>query len=493
MCVAALRVLNRADFFTLSRGRLVTDLEQPPRIAPKGDPAGELTLRFEDGTLIVDGLDDGAIDSPRLLFDDRIRRYRAPAFEYRAVLGELVRARYAVTDEARGYAELPLEISTRYTPYEHQQGAIDAWVDAGKRGVVILPTGAGKTYVAQLAIEEVGRSALVLVPTIDLLNQWSGILQRAFDQEIGLLGGGYHELRDITVSTYDSAAIHMDRVGAKFGLIIFDEVHHLPGEMYRQAAASCIAPFRLGLTATFERADGKESLLTDVVGPVAFRRSIKDLAGDILADYEVRTLEIEMTEDDFVTYTEARELYRSFCKVNSIRMGSVNGWKRFLAETSRSQEGRRAFEAYQSQKRLALVHQAKLDRLYELLEEHHDDRVIIFTNDNASVYEISRRMLCPAITHQTPIKERKEILARFNEGTYKTVATSKVLNEGVDVPEARVAMILSGSGSVREHVQRLGRILRRAADKKALLYELVTQNSVETYVSQRRREHDAYQ
>ena len=134
-----------------------------------------------------------------------------------------------------------------------------------------------------------------------------------------------------------------------------------------------------------------------------------------------------------------------------------------------------------------------LSTLYELLEEHHDDRVLIFTNDNDSVYQISREVLCPTITHQTPVKERKEILARFNEGAYKTIATSKVLNEGVDVPEARVAVVLSGSGSVREHVQRLGRILRRAPDKKALLYELVTDNSVETYVSQRRREHDAYQ
>ncbi|MEM1348220.1 MAG: helicase-related protein, partial [Myxococcota bacterium] len=98
-----------------------------------------------------------------------------------------------------------------------------------------------------------------------------------------------------------------------------------------------------------------------------------------------------------------------------------------------------------------------------------------------------------SITHQTPVKERKEILERFNAGRYKTIVTSKVLNEGVDVPEANVAMILSGSGSVREHVQRLGRILRRAPGKRATLYELVTENSVETFVSQRRREHDAYQ
>ena len=285
----------------------------------------------------------------------------------------------------------------------------------------------------------------------------------------------------------------MDRLGARFGLLVFDEVHHLPGELYQTIAQSSLAPYRLGLTATYERADGKHSVLDDLVGPVLFRRSIKELSGDILADYEVRTLSIEMSEDDDQAYTDARAEYREFVRIRGIRMGGVNGWKRFLAETSKSKEGRAAFKAYRLQKQLALVHEKKLEKLYEILEEHHDDRVLIFTNDNDSVYRISKRVLCPTITHQTPIKERKEILARFNEGTYKTIATSKVLNEGVDVPEARVAIVLSGSGSVREHVQRLGRILRRAPDKKALLYELVTDNSVETYVSQRRREHDAYQ
>ncbi|MFU8805805.1 MAG: helicase-related protein, partial [Bradymonadaceae bacterium] len=117
---------------------------------------------------------------------------------------------------------------------------------------------------------------------------------------------------------------------------------------------------------------------------------------------------------------------------------------------------------------------------------------LIFTNDNATVYRISERMLCPCITHETKLKERREILARFNEGVYRTVVTSKVLNEGVDVPMASVAIVLAGSGSVREHVQRLGRILRRGEGKKAILYELVTADSVETYVSRRRREHDAY-
>ncbi len=117
---------------------------------------------------------------------------------------------------------------------------------------------------------------------------------------------------------------------------------------------------------------------------------------------------------------------------------------------------------------------------------------MIFTHDNATVYTISRRFLVPVITHQTKSKERREILARFNSGAFPIVATSRVLNEGVNVPEANVAVVLSGTGSVREHVQRLGRILRKSGDKEALLYEVVTRGTVEEFTSVRRRKHSAY-
>jgi superfamily II DNA or RNA helicase len=454
----------------------------------------DIELRFEEGTLVVIGPDAHAPIPEPLVYDPRVARWRAPAHAYRALLTILIRAGYKVEDNARGYEELAqAAIIDPPDPYPHQRDAIEAWVAAGRRGVVVLPTGAGKTYVAQLAIQHVQRTALVIVPTIDLLHQWSTVLQRAFGQEIGLIGGGYHELRPITVSTYDSACIHMDRLGHRFGLLIFDEVHHLPGELYRQAALSSIAPFRLGLTATYERADGKHTVLDELVGPVTFQRSIKELAGDVLATYEVRTVSVQMTQKDLESYNKHREIYRTFLRSHNISMSSPSGWQRFLAATSKSPYGREALDAYHQQKQLALVHQNKLDKIDEILNENKDARIIIFTNDNASVYEISHRYLCPTITHQTPVKERKEVLARFNEGVYSMIVTSKVLNEGVDVPEANVAIILSGSGSIREHVQRLGRILRRREGKQAKLYELVTENTVETYVSQRRREHDAYQ
>ncbi|MCA9560033.1 MAG: ATP-dependent helicase, partial [Myxococcales bacterium] len=119
-------------------------------------------------------------------------------------------------------------------------------------------------------------------------------------------------------------------------------------------------------------------------------------------------------------------------------------------------------------------------------------RSIVFTQNNSTAYEVSRRFLVPVITHQTKPSERSALLEGFADGTFGALATSKVLNEGVDVPDANVAIVISGSGSVREHVQRLGRILRKAGDKQAVLYELVAAGTAETFTSERRREHDAY-
>src|SRR5690606_12637116 len=124
----------------------------------------------------------------------------------------------------------------------------------------------------------------------------------------------------------------------------------------------------------------------------------------------------------------------------------------------------------------------------ELLAQHAADRMLVFTFDNATAYRVSRRFLVPAITHQTKVTERSEILDGLRTGVYAAVVTSKVLNEGVDVPSANVAAILGGSGSVREHVQRLGRILRRGEGKRATLYEVISARTAEAGTSERRRD-----
>jgi superfamily II DNA or RNA helicase len=133
-----------------------------------------------------------------------------------------------------------------------------------------------------------------------------------------------------------------------------------------------------------------------------------------------------------------------------------------------------------------------MDALWRILARHAKDRVLVFTEDNETVYRISRRFLLPALTHKTRPQERKELLDAFSAGTLRVLVTAKVLNEGVDVPEANVGVVLSGSGSVREHVQRLGRILRKREGKAATLYEVVSDVAAEAGISERRRQHEAY-
>jgi len=458
-------------------------------------------LEFDRGTLLLrtepprpgGGAERGpALALPGFTHDPRIGAWRAPALRYRDAVTALHRTGIEFEDGARGYRELELRSRLERTPYPHQSEAVEAWWTGGRRGVVVLPTGAGKTFVAQLLIERAGRSALVVTPTLDLMQQWYGALGTAFDAEIGLVGGGYYDLRPLTVTTYDSAWLHMERFGDRFGLLVFDECHHLPGPSYAFAAEAAIAPFRLGLTATPEREDGGDARYAELIGPVVYRREIGDLAGRYLADYDTERLTVRLSPAEREEYRSERAVYRAFVARHDIRFGSPAGWGRFLMLTSRSEEGRRAFLAYRRQKTIAEASEAKLRLLGRLLERHRRDRALVFTADNDTVYRISRRFLIPAITHQTRVKERHRTLQRFNAGDYPFLVTSKVLNEGVDIPAASVGVVLSGSGSVREHVQRLGRILRRGEGKRAVLYEVVAEGTAEELTSERRRRHSAW-
>ena len=452
------------------------------------------TLQFRGGTIEVTGLPPGAPAPPGCLWDARTACFRAPASAYAAVRRAFGRGEDTVEDRARGYGELADGARVHREPRPYQAEALAAWRARQGRGVVVLPTGAGKTWVACLAIDDKRRSTLVIAPTLDLVRQWYDVLRTTFGVPVGLIGGGEYDVRSLTVSTYDSAHIHMEHLGNRFGLVVFDECHHLPGPAYALAARACVAPFRLGLTATPERADGRHSEFDELVGPIVYRKDIVDLSaeGGYLAPYDTVRLTVELGPEDRRAHDEARGIYRDFLARNGIRMSSPSGWSDFVIRSARSDDGRRAMAAYRRQRDIAFAAPAKLDYVALLLDRHRDDRTLLFTQDNATAYEISRRFLVPIITHETRVRERSEILAGLADGGYGAVVTSKVLNEGVDIPDAAIAIVVSGSASVREHVQRLGRVLRARAGKRALLYELVTASTTETFTSARRRDHSAY-
>jgi superfamily II DNA or RNA helicase len=445
-----------------------------------------LVLSFDSGTLLLEGAGPAAEVPAAFRWDERVGRWRAPASSYRQVVSYLTRRRVTFEDRARAYHQFdfPTKFLVEPRPYQHE--AIREWKAAQGCGVVILPTGAGKSLVAQMAVEQVKRSTLVVVPTLDLMNQWYDLLLSCFEAEVGLIGGGFYEVGALTVTTYASAFRFMERLGGSFGLVIFDECHHLPSGSHRYAADMCIAPYRLGLTATPERADGADLLLEQLIGPTVYRREAREFAGEYLSDYTVERVSVRLTAEERFRYESEREIFRRFLSEKGIGLGSLRGWQMFVGASARSSEGRRAMMAYRESKRIALGTDAKLRVLGELLLRHRREKVLVFTAENEMVYRISRRFLIPAITHETNVKERRAWLEAFNRGDVLALVTSKVLNEGVNIPDASVAVVLSGSGSSREHVQRLGRILRKLPGKEATLYEVVTEDTTEEQISRRR-------
>jgi len=441
-------------------------------------------LSFEEGTIrLSEGLPG---DLPDVEYDARSETGRAPAYRYAAVRAALDERGVAYEDDVLDLPTLPLE--STYELRDYQQAALDAWRDSGDRGVLELPTGSGKTVVGIAAMEALATPTLVVVPTIDLLDQWQSELEREFDCEIGRMGGGEQRVADVTVATYDSAYLRADELGDRFGLVVFDEVHHLGGEGYRDIARLLAAPARLGLTATFERPDGAHEVVAELIGDLAYRIAVDELAGDHLADYDIKRIAVALTESERATYERHQETFTSYLQRSSITMRSGSDYQELVKRSGTDPEAREALLAKQRAREVMMNADRKVERLATILDRHRDDRVIVFTAHTDLVYRLSERFLLPAITHETGADERREILERFREGTYSRIVTANVLDEGIDVPDANVAVLLSGSGSEREFTQRLGRILRPKRDgDRAILYELISEETAEENVAARRR------
>ena len=244
--------------------------------------------------------------------------------------------------------------------------------------------------------------------------------------------------------------------------LVFDEVHHLGAPGYLSSAASSIAPYRLGLTATWDADAEREDALTEILGEIVYEKTITELSGEFLADYETVRIPVSLSPSEQAEYEEARNQFKQFVAAKRIPLGSSRGWQTFLRHAAQSKAGRAAFKAHQRSRQIAHGTESKLQVLSDLLGREHGRRTVVFTHDNETAYKVSKHFLVPCISHQTDIKERRAILAAFEDGSLPVIVTSRVLNEGVDMPAAEVAIVLSGTGTVREHVQRLGRILRPA-------------------------------
>ena len=449
-------------------------------------PSRDVILEYRKGVIMIRGLKS----LPYSKLEERTNLLYSSGLNYKKIIQYLDENKIKFDDKVLDL--LPLKdlpkINARLRDYQHK--AIENWCE-DKMGSIVIPTGAGKTIIGLKIIEIVNSPTLVVVPTLDLMAQWTKILSRNFNMEIGNIGGGTENIRPISVSTYDSAYIKAQSLGNKFLFLIFDEVHHLPAPSYRLIAETFVAPFRLGLTATIEREDHLDNDFPYLIGKSKFHVTAGELASkNYLAKYTIERKQTAMSKEEYLSYKENMAIYHACLTRMGFKMNSHNAFKRLIMMSSNNNLARSALVARNKAIDIALNSKSKLNEVRKILSENKNIKTIIFTQHNKLVYQISNDFLIPFITHKSSKVEREEILSGFKDGRYKAIVTSKVLDEGIDVPDAQLGILVSGTGSRREFIQRLGRLLRPKNDNvQAKLIEIVSSGTSETLTSERRHKH----
>ena len=475
-----------------------------------------------------------------MIFDPRADAHVAPGYRYpelrswareRGIMeeGEGVEAGDGTFPGSPSSGAEPTFFDPR-RPRAYQEEALERWQAAGGRGSVVLPTGSGKSFVAVLAMARLmdgapgpdyeafsARGACVVAPTRALLGQWFAQLADAFGaQRVGAFYGDEKDPREITVTTYHSAFSLLERWGRQFPLLVLDEVHHLAdtaaGEPrgWHDALRIAPSPFRLGLTATYP--DGKDQELQELVGPPVYRRRIGEMVDAELADFAVERRFVALTPSEEERYRKANDTFEAYMEDAGGRGGDRGRleegggvreggpgvrtrnpdpeilWKRFMADTRTSPRARRAFRAYRERERIVALSRNKLLEAGRILRLFPAERCILFCGSTEAAEDLSRHFCLPLITAATPASERKRILDWVNDGTVRGVVSVRVLDEGWDVPAAKVGIVLGDTtrGGRRQHVQRLGRLLRRQGDQVASLFEIVAAGTHEFFASQKR-------
>jgi superfamily II DNA or RNA helicase len=469
-------------------------------------------LCFDRGTLLL--LDPPPRWSGRVLpgalWDPRVRAFRCPAHLLKHVTEALAAAGVQFSDEVSGArlgwprsghvdeagrGQVESIVGGSASPIKptaaravelrpYQQAALTAWQLAGRRGIVVLPTGSGKTRLAVAAILDAAMPALCLVPTRVLLDQWARAVEELAGRTPGRFGDGERALAPITVATFESAWRYMDRIGNRFGLLVVDEAHHFGGGIRDEALEMCIAAVRLGLSATPPPGAAGERLGA-LLGPVVYELSVSSLAGTFLAPFENVVIHVDLDPAERAEYDRLERTFRDvMTRFRRFHPGAT--WDEFARAAARTDEGRRAIVAFHRARRLLAFPSAKRAALGRLLDHHREARTLVFVGDNQTAYAVAREHLVMPLTCDITRKERERALALFRNGKLRALVSAQVLNEGLDVPDAEVGIVVAGRGGEREHVQRIGRLLRPRAGKRALVYELVVRGTREVRDARRR-------
>jgi len=367
-------------------------------------------------------------------------------------------------EDRAGFTEgTPMTVALDNSTWElrgYQREAIDLFDKSGA-GVVVLPCGAGKTVVGIGAMVEGQSSTLILVTNSVSARQWRDeIIARTTltAEDIGEYSGEKKEIKPVTIATYHiltakraGAFAHLPLLDANnWGLIIYDEVHLLPAPVFK-LTADLQARRRLGLTATLVREDGKEGDVFSLIGPKRFDAPWKEIeAQGFIAPARCVEVRVLLESDERMDYAVATERQRF---------------------------------------RIAATSPAKRPIISKLIAQHPDDQILVIAQYLDQIDDVSDTLGLPTITGATPVDEREVLYDRFRSGEIRVLLVSKVANFSVDLPDASVAIQISGSfGSRQEEAQRLGRILRPKSDgRSAVFYTVVARDTVEQDFAQNRQ------
>ncbi len=440
-----------------------------------------MRMTFDRGTVLLTPTAAGESPEgwPGVMWDPRVTRWRAPAWRRGELLRRCAQEGLAVegrVGEASRWRVYPWPLVSLRS---YQGAALCAWRLAGRRGIVALPTGSGKTWVALGAMAEQAAPTLCVVPTRVLMHQWWEAISRLYPGPVGLWGDGKRRLYPVTVTTFESAYRHMATWGDRFSLLVVDEAHHFGQSAQDSILQMCAARARLGLTATPPGPGPRAERLHELLGAQVFSTKIEELRGKHLADFQRISLVVDFVPEERRGYDLDYGAFRSFY-LPFRRRSPEASWVEFVREASRSDDGRRALAAWRASRRRLGYHRAKAEALRWLLSEHSQRKVLIFTPDNETAYKVASEHLVMPITCDIGRAERARCLEHFRAGRLRRLVSSRVLNEGLDVPDAEVGIIVGGGGSLREYLQRLGRILRPARGKMAVLVELTTRATPES-------------
>ncbi len=423
-----------------------------------------------------------------LRYDSEDKVFYTLPYKYHELKTRLHDLGFNVEDLTGFRSDLPLNIDVVFTGElrDYQEDAIKSWLKNDGRGVIALPTGSGKTVIGVASVTKVKQRTLVIAYTKEQLMQWKDAFLKFTnipEYSIGLYYSKEKRIAPITLATYQTAYKHIAKLAPYFNYIIIDEVHHLPAEKFKHIAVSMPSKYRLGLSATPYREDGKHVVLFPLMGGIVYYKTPQELAEKgYLAKYRIITIKVPLLPAEKKRYEELKKKFR--------RLAGYVGFDT-IVDAARRGDARaiQALRIHSEMRQIIQKSEAKLRRVEEIIRKElaEGSKIIVFAHYVDLAKTLADRVKAYLLTGEMDARERRRVLEEFKRCRSGVLVVTTVGDEGLDIPDANVGILVAGTGSRRQFIQRLGRLLRPGEGKEAKLYEVVAKGTAEEIQSRKRK------